>query len=115
MLKYSGEGFSSAACGAGAGAGAGDEAEGIGEEEGSAIALATVVVAGAGAGLALDGFNCCSRACTLSCCCLTGCGKIALSERFLPSLHRERLFAGIIRVVGAPDCAFQGHAQTLLP
>ena len=46
---------------------------------------------------------------------LAGCGKIELSERFLPSLHRERLFACIIRLVRAPAGAFQGHAQTLRP
>jgi hypothetical protein len=38
---------------------------------------------------------------------LAGCGKIVFSERFLPSLHRERLFAGIVRVVGAPLVCFK--------
>ena len=42
---------------------------------------------------------------------LTGCGKIVLSDRFLPSLRRfvslERLFAEIVRVVGVPRVRFR--------
>ena len=42
---------------------------------------------------------------------LAGCGKILLSERFLPSLRHfvslERLFAGIFRIVGAPRVRFR--------
>ena len=49
---------------------------------------------------------------------LAGCGKIVLSERFLPSLCRfvslESLFARI-SCCRRPACAFQGRAQTLRP
>ena len=47
---------------------------------------------------------------------LAGCGKIVLSERFLPFVvSLERLFAGILSCCRRPACAFQGRAQTLRP